>query len=685
MTFTPAAFPSLTIANPQIWWPYQLGAQPLYTLATSVAQGSTTLNSTSGTFGIRTVTSYLTGASSHRAQRRPRLQDQQRADRDPRRRLRPRPVPALLGRRHRQADRADEGPGRQHHPARGPPDAGRLLPADGRGRHPDQRRLPVLRLLGGDHLHQRRPGRRTSCPRRRSGRSLRNHPSVFSFQWSDNAPTTTQETLALNGFAAADYTGPFISSAEYKSSPQLGAAGEKEGPYDWVPPNYWYDTTHSGRRRPDQLRRLVGLRQRAERRQHRADARLDQPVPVRGRPVGAVADAGREPVPQQLRGHQAHRVRLRHAVQPRHRRSPTGTAPGPASASTSRRRRSPTTRTPARSSRRSSTTPPTPRHRPPAPSTGSSTRAGRRCSGRSTTTTATRPARTSARRRPTRRCTRSTRSTTTPSPLDNLGGASQAGLTVESKVYNTAGTLLDDRTSGALTLASQQVAEQRAHADRADHGEHGRTSSSCCCGRTARSSTATSTGSRPRRTSSTGTRRSATRRRSMTSYANLKALQSLPHGDRRRDRDHRQPGRPERRRPADHRHHHQQLDHARPSASSCGPTSGAVPPAAPNWPATTNCRRRSGAATTSRCGPVSPQTITVDLAVRRPAGRHAGGQRLRLEHAEDRHPRRLSRRTGWASVCRDTPTTSRATPMSVPRTPAPLGAVRRVTATRSVA
>jgi exo-1,4-beta-D-glucosaminidase len=74
---------------------------------------------------------------------------------------------------------------------------------------------------------------------------LRNHPAVFSFQWSDNAPTTTQETLALNGFTAADFTGPFISSAEYKSSTQLGASGEKEGPYDWVPPVYWYDTTHS--------------------------------------------------------------------------------------------------------------------------------------------------------------------------------------------------------------------------------------------------------------------------------------------------------------------------------------------------------------------------------------------------------------------------------------------------------
>ena len=37
-------------------------------------------------------------------------------------------------------------------------------------------------------------------------------------------------------------------------------------------------------------------------------------------------------------------------------------------------------------------------------------------------------------------------------------GTSEAGLTVESKVYNTAGTLLDDRTSATMTLASQHVA-----------------------------------------------------------------------------------------------------------------------------------------------------------------------------------------------------------------------------------
>ena len=64
VTFAPAGFPALTIANPQIWWPYQLGAQPLYTLGVTVAQGSTQFNSTSETFGIRTVTSYLTGSNA---------------------------------------------------------------------------------------------------------------------------------------------------------------------------------------------------------------------------------------------------------------------------------------------------------------------------------------------------------------------------------------------------------------------------------------------------------------------------------------------------------------------------------------------------------------------------------------------------------------------------------------------
>src|SRR5262249_2595239 len=64
VSFTPASFPSLTIASPQVWWPYRMGAHPLYTLSTSVGQGSTTLNRTTETFGIRTVTCYLRGSNA---------------------------------------------------------------------------------------------------------------------------------------------------------------------------------------------------------------------------------------------------------------------------------------------------------------------------------------------------------------------------------------------------------------------------------------------------------------------------------------------------------------------------------------------------------------------------------------------------------------------------------------------
>ena len=84
------------------------------------------------------------------------------------------------------------------------------------------------------------------------GMNLRNHPSILNFSWSDNQPTAEQEAVSVAGFRAADFQEPLIASAEYKSSPKLGPSGEKEGPYDWVPPSYWYDTTHY---RPQRIRR----------------------------------------------------------------------------------------------------------------------------------------------------------------------------------------------------------------------------------------------------------------------------------------------------------------------------------------------------------------------------------------------------------------------------------------------
>jgi len=251
VTLTPAQFPQLRVSHPHLWWPYRMGGQPLYTLVTWVSQHGRQLNSTHEQFGIRTVTSYLTGAS-------PLEPDGGR-------------VFTINGRRfivrgggfspniflhYSAADIARQivlmrnlGINTLRLEGHIMPDnfftqmdrAGLLinagyqccdawqLPIDGHGVTSADYRLLQLSALT-------------------LGQRLRNHPSVFSFQWSDNAPIPRQEKVSLAGFRRADFGDPLISSAEYNSSPILGWSGEKEGPYDWVPPDYWYDTTHY---RPD--------------------------------------------------------------------------------------------------------------------------------------------------------------------------------------------------------------------------------------------------------------------------------------------------------------------------------------------------------------------------------------------------------------------------------------------------
>jgi exo-1,4-beta-D-glucosaminidase len=79
------------------------------------------------------------------------------------------------------------------------------------------------------------------------GAALRDHPSVLSFLiGSDEAPTAKAETGYLNALHSVDFPDPIVSAAASASSPQLGLSGMKmTGPYDWVPPNYWYDSTQT--------------------------------------------------------------------------------------------------------------------------------------------------------------------------------------------------------------------------------------------------------------------------------------------------------------------------------------------------------------------------------------------------------------------------------------------------------
>lgn len=247
VSFVPSDYPELTIHHPQLWWPYQMGAQPLYRLRATVTVGQDSSDSITSTFAIRIITTSLIGRSSV-------APDGAR-------------VFAVNGRPFlfRGAGFAD--------------DIFLRYSADDLGNQIDILRsmgLNGIRLEGHvmpEDFYQRmdRAGIMIDAGFQccdawqlqdhptpvtdheydvlyRSavsiGERLRNHPSVINFSWSDDEPDARQEKLTLQGFRQAGFQEPVVSSAEYKASPVLGPSGEKEGPYQWVPPSYYYDTSH---------------------------------------------------------------------------------------------------------------------------------------------------------------------------------------------------------------------------------------------------------------------------------------------------------------------------------------------------------------------------------------------------------------------------------------------------------
>ncbi len=77
---------------------------------------------------------------------------------------------------------------------------------------------------------------------------LRSHPSVLSFLiGSDFAPDARTERDYLDALRAADWPTPVIPAASAVTTPLSGPSGMRmTGPYDWVPPSYWYDKREGG-------------------------------------------------------------------------------------------------------------------------------------------------------------------------------------------------------------------------------------------------------------------------------------------------------------------------------------------------------------------------------------------------------------------------------------------------------
>ena len=249
ITFLPKKYRVLQINHPQLWWPYQMGGQPLYTLTASVSDGGVVSDAAQAvTFGIRSVTTYLTAPSA--------------SEPDGARVFEINGVPfdyraggwsENLFLHYSSSDLANQITLIKSMGLDGIRTEGKEMPQDFYNQMDAAGILVDAGFQCCDKWAPSSSGKGVSSQEYHVmyessltiGEQLRDHPSVINFSWSDNNPIPEQEVASTEGFSQSGFQDPNISSAEYNVSGILGPSGEKEGPYDWVPPDYWYDTTHA--------------------------------------------------------------------------------------------------------------------------------------------------------------------------------------------------------------------------------------------------------------------------------------------------------------------------------------------------------------------------------------------------------------------------------------------------------
>ncbi|MFF3980668.1 exo-beta-D-glucosaminidase [Streptomyces sp. NPDC001828] len=249
ITFTPATHTQLRLKAPRVWWPAGMGAQPLYDLALTASVSARTSDTAHESFGIRDVKAPLNaaGARQYAINGRPLLvkgggwspDEYLRWDR------------AYVEDRLRYA--LDLGLNTIRLEGHIEPDEFFEL-AD---------RYGMLTLPGweccdkwegqvnGDESGD--PWTPADYPVAKASMAaeaarLRDHPSVISFLiGSDFAPDRTIEKMYVDALNAADWATPVVAAASDNSAPISGSSGMKmTGPYDWVPPSYWYNKQEGG-------------------------------------------------------------------------------------------------------------------------------------------------------------------------------------------------------------------------------------------------------------------------------------------------------------------------------------------------------------------------------------------------------------------------------------------------------
>jgi exo-1,4-beta-D-glucosaminidase len=240
--FDAAAYPQLKLAAPKLWWPFTVGTPNLYTAKFSFEAAGTVSDSASVKFGIREVTSQLT----EKGHRLFKINGHKILIRGaawaPDMFLRP--MPEKL-----DADlRYVKHMGLNTIRLEGRIDRDELFDKT------DE--LGILVMPGWtccdawekweDWTDETRAVAGASM--KDQAQRLRNHPSVYVWLYgSDNPPPADVERMYLSILKAAEWPNPSVSSASEQPTPVSGASGVKmTGPYEYVPPVYWYADKEAG-------------------------------------------------------------------------------------------------------------------------------------------------------------------------------------------------------------------------------------------------------------------------------------------------------------------------------------------------------------------------------------------------------------------------------------------------------
>jgi exo-1,4-beta-D-glucosaminidase len=250
VTFSPREFPALNLAHPRIWWPYGMGLPQLYEAKFQFfAPGADrsrmlldTFHTKTVTFGISQITSELTpeGYRLFRVNGRKLLVRGAAW------------TPDILQRRSRERLEAEFRYVRDMN----------LNTIRLEGKMDDDEffdladRMGILILPGWCCCDAWQKSAQWDAENRRVAAAsltdqllqLRNHPSVLVWMnGSDEPPAPDVERMYLDIEKKLNWPRPALSAASNRRTDASGPTGVKmEGPYDYVPPVYWYTDRKNG-------------------------------------------------------------------------------------------------------------------------------------------------------------------------------------------------------------------------------------------------------------------------------------------------------------------------------------------------------------------------------------------------------------------------------------------------------